>query len=355
MRLPFSVVLLVSLFLIGCGSTADKVKEEFLPLARGEADEIILVIDSALYAGQVGVEIRSMYQQYVRILPQDEYQFALNKVNPLKFNSVLKYAKNLIMVMTLDKGTAQNREVREYFTDNSLKMIQRDTSLYYTVRKDEFARGQIVLYLFGQNEEQLVNHIKDNKSNLVELFESAVRQRTRDKLFAGTKNQLMKAITEDHGYEIQIPYGYDLAKNLKDFMWLRKLEADSEFNVFVYEGPYRSQTVFNDIGELRDDITGTYLRDGEKPDKYIERQEIIPVFTERVNFNGNFAVEARGLWAISDKSAGGPFVSYTLVDEVTQKLYYVEGYVYAPGTKKKKLLREVEAIISTFKLPEGES
>lgn len=352
MRLSYiSIVLFAFILLTACQSARDKVKGDLMPLARGEADEIILVIDSALYEGEIGEQLRDMYQQYVRILPQDEYQFSLNKVNPRKLNTVLKNAKNMIFVMTLDNGSLQNKTVREYFTNNSLKMIQRDSSLFYSVRKDEFARGQIVLYLFGQTEAQLAEHLADNRSSLVELFETAVRQRTREKLFKKTKAQMMKAITEDHGYSLKIPFGYDLAKNLKDFVWVRKLEAESELNVFVYEGPYQSREVFNNTGELRDRITSTYLRDSQKPQLYIQRQEIVPVFSERVTFNGSFAVESRGLWAISDMSGGGPFVSYTIVDENTQKLYYVEGYVYSPGTKKKELLREVEAIISTFELP----
>jgi hypothetical protein len=93
------------------------------------------------------------------------------------------------------------------------------------------------------------------------------------------------------------------------------------------------------------------LRDSEKPSLFIKRQEIINVFTERVNFNGNFAVEARSLWKISDNSGGGPFVSYTIVDESNGMVYYVEGYAYSPGTKKKNLVRELEAILGTFKTP----
>ncbi|MEQ9007480.1 MAG: DUF4837 family protein, partial [Ekhidna sp.] len=65
--------------------------------------------------------------------------------------------------------------------------------------------------------------------------------------------------------------------------------------------------------------------------------------------NGHFAVEARGLWKISDNSRGGPFVSYSIVDEEEGLIYYVEGYVDSPGTRKKNLVRELEAILSTFK------
>lgn len=350
MRSTLLLTVLSLACLVACKSTTDKVKKDFMPLARGEADEIILVIDSAHWATELGDEMRDMYRQYMRGLPQDEPKFSLNKVNPRKLNDVLKHAKNMIFVMTLDSKGLESNTVREYFTDNSLKMIQRDSTLFYTVRKDEFAKGQIVLYLFGQDEAQLLEHIKDNRSRLIELFETAVRQRTRKRVLAQSKDQLEKAIAEDHPYSIEIPFGYDLAKNVKDFVWLRKLDKESELNIFIHERPYNDRGVFNKVDELRDDITSTYLRDSEKPQLYITRQEIVPIFTERVTFNDRFAVEARGLWKVSDNSAGGPYLSYTVVDESSQRLFYVEGYVYNPAGKKKHLIREVEAVISTFKI-----
>jgi hypothetical protein len=257
----------------------------------------------------------------------------------------------MVFVMTLDGTSSQSKEVRNYFSNASLKLISEDSSIFMTVRKDEFAKGQIVLYLFAQNEEILEKKVAENSGMLQEIFETAVRERTRTALFTNVEKAAMSAITEDHKYRVQIPFGWDVAKNGKDFVWIRKLEAQSEWNVIIHEQPYRDEAVFDNIGALRDQITEIHLTDSQKPNIYITRQAQINIATKRVNFNGLFAVEARGLWKISDGSAGGPFVSYTIVDEGTQMLYYVEGYVYSPGTKKKKLVREVEAILSTFRTP----
>lgn len=60
-------------------------------------------------------------------------------------------------------------------------------------------------------------------------------------------------------------------------------------------------------------------------------------------------MESKGLWRISDLSRGGPFISYTIVDEESQLIYYVEGYVDSPGTRKKNFVRELETILATFK------
>ncbi len=349
-----TILSLIALLFVtfSCKKTREQAAKEFQKTARGEADEMVLVIDTALWSSDlVGKQIQKTFGDVILGLPQDEAKFNVHKVNPREMNSTLKTAVNMVFVMTLDGTSSQSKTVRSYFSNNSLKLIKEDSSIFMTVRKDEFAKGQIVLYLFGQNEEILAQKIKDNRATLQEVFESAIRERTRKEVLTKVDQTAMKAIQEDHGYGIKVPYGWDIAKNVKDFVWLRKLEAQSEWNVFIHEQPYRDQNVFNDIGQLRDEITELHLTDSQKPEIFITRQAQIPLFTKRVNFNGLFGVETRGLWKISDSSAGGPFVSYTVVDEETQKLYYVEGYVYSPGTKKKKLVREVEAILSTFRTP----
>ncbi|WP_258105464.1 DUF4837 family protein [Marinoscillum sp. MHG1-6] len=351
MKLTHITLFTILIYLLGCQQTKERVQKEFQKNAKGEADEMIIVMDSTQWNGSLGQTVKDTYRSYLIGLPQDEPKFSVHQVNPSELNTTLRSAVNMVFVMTLDNESSQSKRARSYFSDASLKKIQGDTSLYMTLRKDVFAKGQLVLYLFSKSEEILIEKIKDNQKYLTEIFESAVRERVRASLFKEKEKQMMKSIEEDHGYSINIPFGWDMAKNLNDFVWIRKLEHNMEWAIFIHEADYTDQSIFNDVGKYRDQITERYLTDSDKPDIHITRQFEIPVFTERVNFNGHFAVEGRGLWKISDNSGGGPFVSYTFVDEENQKIYYVEGYVYSPGTKKKKMVREVEAVISTFRCP----
>lgn len=335
----------------GCGEeAAKKFREEMLPTAGGEIGEIILVIDSTQWKGPIGDELKETLRAPMIGLPQDEAMFSVNKVNPRKLNNLLKSATNMIFVMTLDSKTDESKTVRRYFTNQSLNKIQQDTSLWMTIRNDEFAKGQVALYLFARDEETLVRKLDQNKGRLRAYFESVAQKRIKKKLYASRSQEVEKAILESQGVKIQVPFGWDLAKNLPNFSWVRFLEVDKEMDIFIYQQPYTSQEVFDDIPALRDNITGQYLRDAEKPELFIMRQEIVPVFQEAVSFQGNYAKKARGLWKISDNSGGGPFISYTIVDEASQKLFYIEGYVYAPAGRKKNFVREVDAILSTFQV-----
>jgi len=347
----FFAILILSL--LGCGESGKGVRSEFLKNARGEPDEIILVIDSTLWADTVGLgmEVKRTFLAPMLGLPQDEPLFNVSKVNPKKLNTTLKLATNMVFVTTLDSRTSESRTIQKYFTSQALNQIKRDTSVFMRIRKDEFARGQNVMFLFGATEEQLAAKLKDNRSQIREFFEESAKKTVQKKLFTKREKGLERQLMENHGVKISLPLGWERAKDLKNFVWFRKLGEQTEQSVFIYYEPYRDRNMFNDIGAFRDRITKTNLRDSEKPSKYIARQEIVNVFTERVNFNGNFAVEARSLWRISDNSGGGPFVSYTIVDEPNGMIYYIEGYVYSPGTQKKSFMRELEAILATFQTP----
>ncbi len=345
------VLLILLISINSCSdSNGGKKSSGILPTARGEADEIILVADSAQWVdSELGSELRKTFNTPMQGLPQDESLFNVSKVSPKKLNSVLKSAKNMVFVMTLDRQSSDSRVLQKFFTSQSLNQIKRDTAIFMRRQNDLFAKGQTVLFLFSKEEELLAKKINYNRSKIREIFESSARESIKAKLFRSPKKQLAQRIKEDHDVGLVIPYGWEKARDLKNFFWLRLMDARTEQSIFVYYQPYNDQSLFNNVDLFRDKITKRFLYDGENPDVHIKRQEIIPVFTERVSFNGNYAVEGRGLWKISDNSRGGPFVSYTILDEDAQMIYYVEGYVDSPGTRKKNLIRELEAILSTFK------
>ncbi len=346
----FPILILLSCIVACSDSGGGKRGGGLLPTARGEADEIIIVVDSTQWVdSRLGEELQKTFNAPMIGLPQDEPLFNASKVNPRKLNSVLKSAKNMVFVMTLDSKTAESKTLQQFFTSQSLNQIKRDTAIFMRKQNDLFARGQTALFLFSASEELLAQKINYNRSQIREIFEASARETIKKKLFNSTKKELAQRIRDKHQVDLTIPYGWEKARETDNFFWLRLINAETEQSIFVYYQPYTDQSIFNNVDLFRDKITRRHLYDGENKSIHIERQPQIPVFTERVSFNGNFAVEAKGLWRISDLSRGGPFLSYTIVDEEAQLIYYVEGYVDSPGTRKKNFVREIETILSTFK------
>ena len=147
-RNHFFIVCMILLFTF-CGETQDKIAQEFMPTAKGEIGSIMLVMDQQQWDHDLGTQLRGILREPMPGLPQDEPLFHLNRVSPKKLNTTLKSSANMIFVVTLDSKTSESNVLKGFLTSESLRMIKLDTSLFMSIRKDEFAKGQIILYLFG--------------------------------------------------------------------------------------------------------------------------------------------------------------------------------------------------------------
>ncbi|MGE5411558.1 MAG: DUF4837 family protein, partial [Clostridiales bacterium] len=69
-------------------------------------------------------------------------------------------------------------------------------------------------------------------------------------------------------------------------------------------------------------------------------------------FHGNYALAMQGLWEMSDKSMGGPFINYTLYDEKSKRIYMIDASIYAPNYVKKGLIRQLDILLQSFQTTE---
>ena len=347
------ILALIAVLSISCSSTDSNGKKDtsLLPPANGMIGEIVTVMDSTQWSGELGDALRKNVQIPMEALPQDELLYDLKKVSPLRINNVLRKATNLLYVITLDGSSDENRALRQLVTKETRQQINADTTRFIKVSRDQYAKGQILVFLFARDSKLLARKIRENAEYIRSVFGDEERSRMLSRLSKGRQSKVEQQLQADHGYQVLVPYGYDIAKSLQNFVWIRQLDAQAEKNIFIYEEDYDTQYQLDRISDLREEITGTYLRDSEKAQLYITQQSALPMITDTITVRNKFALRNKGLWKVSDSSAGGPYISYVLVDETKRKLYYIEGYVYSPGYDKKNLIREVDAILSSFRTP----
>lgn len=322
-----------------------------LPRASSVPDEILVVMDSAKWQGAIGEKLRNTFAAPVPGLPQEEAAFNVRYVSPRHFKGFMKHYPNIVFVTTLDDNSPDSRVMRTYFTENSLQQIRQNPDMFMFTRTNEYARGQEVLHLFAQTEEGLLQKLETNESRLRSYFVGFERDRLSRKLFTGLpEKKLSEYVEREHGFRMEFPLGYKVAIEGDDFIWVRLLDQAEDRSVWVGYRDYDNEEVFTEenILKLRVDIARRYIF-GNDSTTYMRTERDVPVHTREVNFKGRYAVETRGLWRLNNMVMGGPFVSYTFVDEASNRLYYIEGFVYAPGEKKRPLIREVEAILHTFK------
>jgi hypothetical protein len=330
--------------------------KDYLPKATGSPGDIILVIDSMQWKGPVGEELRNILSAEVPGLPREESLFNVIHVHPSDKIYLLTQIRNLIYVFTLDQTTPGAQRLIREFTPETIEQIKSDSSYYIYTTKDVNAKGQEVMYLFGQTQESLVRHLRQNARNIVDYFNDLERSRLEAKLFKTKSTEsISEFLKKEQQCSIDLPYGYKLADKQNDFIWFRMIELEVDKDVFITWKPYESeyQLLPDSLIAWRDATAKKYLfEDPDNPVSYILTETEVPfnpVTARQSRLNERYAMELRGLWRTNNKSMGGPFVGYALVDEPRGLVYYIEGFTYSPGKPQREIMRELETILKTFR------
>jgi hypothetical protein len=334
-----------------CNLDLESGTSQNLPQARGDNNEIIFVIDSAKRVGEVGQMLEEIFLSPFPGLFKDEPSFKARFVKPRELNNVLKLVKNLVYVSTLDDNSRGGRILLRNFTDKSLQRIKSNPDLFMFSRQNLYAKNQEVIHIFGNNDTQLLRNLEENQEQLRNHFYELERKRLMSQLYRSKENKkLGRQLLKDNSFTLRVPFGYDLAKTDSNFVWIRQYAATIDKNILIYFIPYESEEVFTpeNIVALRNRMAYKHLRDIENPSVYMTTEERALPELEVFNFNEKYAVKTRWYWKLNNLSRGGAFVSYCFVDEASNRLYYIEGYVDSPGVDKRNSIVELETILSTF-------
>ena len=351
MRILVFVLVILSVFTIsGCESDSQD-----LPYATGVSGDIFLVMDSVQWRGPLGRTLDSIFSAEMPGLPRAESIFKLRWIDPRKLNYVLKRSRNLIFVMTLDKKGEGAQIVKKLFTPESIEKIKSNSPQFSMMNDNVFAKNQLIMYLFGKDEKTLLKNIRVNQTRLVEYFNEKERQRLTAALFkGGGVKGIRETINKDFQCDFKAPFGYKIADKNKDFIWLRQINPRDDKDIFIARKPFSSMEDFKkeNILHFRDQVCEKYLfGDPDRPDSYLmtETRNYIPIQSDTVNFNGNFAMRVRGLFRSNDYLLGGPFTGFAIVDEGTRQFYYIEGFTISPRVDQREIMRELETILYSFK------
>ncbi|AMQ57691.1 DUF4837 family protein [Algoriphagus sanaruensis] len=345
------IILAIPVWLFSCSQDAKDRMSSTLPKARGSIGEIVLVIDSTKWAGPVGEELRGIFESDLPGMFRSEPMFKIHRVDPRAMTRMLKMYTNLIYVTTFDDRSGGSQVINAQFSKESKDRAAADSSLYSLRMEDEYARGQEVLYLFGNTEEELIQNLKKNGDRLQNLFEVRERGRLEKALLARKNAAAQNEARKNLGIEINPPVSYQIAKSEDNFLWLRQpspTERRPDISLFFYETDYLSeeQTFPENILKLRDSITAEHIfGDPEDPTSFVTSEKQIPPAFRNMVINDNFTVEIRGTWKTNNISMGGTFVGYLMVDQEKGKLYYMEGFVYYPNEVHRDALREIQTIL----------
>ncbi len=321
--------LLFSLLLVF--SCQDDLKRDLglLPSSSGSPLELLLVISDDLFSGQSGDVIIDELGESVEGLPQSESFLRVVKVASKDFKPLLKRSKLILL-------------------------IEKDTLTARSLLNNVWAKPQLVLSYKGKTEADVIRllakHLKEDKQLLREFEEKQLLPRiTKQKV-------LPSSFMKKNGLELTMPASFELNTDRDDIsvFWSRNLRSDQCIMMYIRPMNGDASLMGGDIISVRDSVCKLYIP-GEMEGSYMTTEHEYNPAIVSTDVNGIYSLEARGLWKLEGDFMGGPFINYTLFDEVNERIITLEGFVYAPQIEKRNLMFELECILRSAKLKHSPS
>jgi hypothetical protein len=322
----FGAVLLVMLTTGGCQQKQDKTpkKED----SSGATLELLVVTDNKeQWKGSLGDTLRNFFSQIQTTLPQPEPRFTLAHLEVTGFSKMFQPHHN-ILILSVDP------EIQKPLLET---------------RQDLWAEPQRVIKISAPSYQALIAEVDSNKRAFMDLYLETEYARTTKTDKTLLEDKLISQLLNEYKISLVIPVGYQLAKKTNEFVWIRKETLKESQGILIYIEPYTDTSQFsnNNIIRRRNFYTMNWIP-GPSEGSFMttDVNNIKPLF-RRIMLNERFTVETRGTWETMGDYMGGPFVSYSMVDDKQNRLVTLEGYVYAPNAPKTILLHHVEAICRT--------
>jgi len=321
------LVLFIAGFMFAC-NTGNK------PAPKADASggtlEILVVTDHVdQWESVLGDTVKNFFGQPVGNIPQAEPMFTIANMGKEGFSKMFQ-PHHAILIMTVDRD--------------------REKPLVET-KKDLWAAPQRVIKISAPSEAAIIEEFVKYQDTFLELFKEVEIERTNKTYSTALERPIIQKIYKEYDLVLDVPVGFNIAANTGRFVWMRREPQKFSQGLMIYWEDYVDTSQFNPeyIIQKRNKMTKAHIPGPSDGSYMTTSTSIIEPEFKRIDLNGYFAVETRGLWEVEGDFMGGPFVSYTTVDEASNRVVTIEGYVYAPNAKKALLLHQVDAILHTLR------
>ncbi len=321
--------IVTALLIISCS-----IKQE----AIGAADEIIVIV-SKEDKSNINDALEQIFSDTL-FTPQPEPIYKLNYADPIGFDE-LKRQTNLIIgsigTNELNSGTKLVKSLlgEELFDET----INGNKQIIFS--EDQFGRSQLFMIISGKSISDINDTLFEKSEWIKSYFDQKFIEKQKKYLFGNDRlEELSKEFKQKYGWEIQIPWGWEVIKELPDsnFIWLGR------------EMPYQWFSIHWEDGLIVEDSTMAFEYSNRFPQEYYKtiRYNDYKYQMEQVTFSNWTAWKSFGIWESINEARGGPFINYTWYDGVTNRTYNLNMLVFIPSKNKATIMRQLDIIAHTF-------
>lgn len=315
--------------LFSCNS--DNKQEQKSGTAKGASTsapyELLVVCNKEWLKTSNAEPLKDIMYADIPCLPQSESYFRTTTIDPVNFNRSFMFYANILRAEVGPKYTAPECKVA----------------------RDVYARPQIIVTLTAPDQASFQTLCQQYKQQILDLFNQAELQREIRHLKNSYSGIVQRQAKQQFQCDLYAPEAINATKTGKDFFWASSEgQHENYLNICMYAYPFSSASTFTlDYFLAKRD---SFMREniqGMNETEYMSTDHRV-VQSRDISVNGHYVQEVRGLWQMENAPMGGPFVSYSQLDTLRQRIIVVEGFVYAPGKDKRNFIRELEAALQTL-------
>lgn len=208
--------------------------------------------------------------------------------------------------------------------------------------KDTYAKPQLIIRISAPSAKAATS-VAQPLRQLIERFETNA---AIDNLRKNNNTKGSNKIKSTFGWTMLIPKDLTAMKQGDNFLWLSDDGKKTISSICVYT--YHASTLDpRQMLRERDSIMRRNIP-GETPDMHMATERRYTPMAWTWKRNGRQTMGCRGLWQMENDAMGGPFVCHATLDTAAKRVVVAEAFVYAPGTKKRNLLKRLEAALYTL-------
>jgi hypothetical protein len=208
--------------------------------------------------------------------------------------------------------------------------------------EDRWAKGQAVMLIAAPTKQDLNRLLSEEADRVFRYVSDQVQARLNRSIFYGGEQEAATArLAEKYGWSLRLPTGYEIDESY----------AGQRVVKILNDQPARMLTIYWEGGEWTDRESSCLERKRMLAYEYWDQIELVDetVQMNEGDFLGHECTVLTGNWENRRFTIGGIFVTYCFRCDKCGRKYVVDASVFAPGLDKLPLIREVKAVLASFR------
>lgn len=326
MKQLIKIVSVVALTLIMAASCTTK-PQTASKTAIGKPYESFVICDNEAWESGIDSALYRTVGARVAGLPRPEsYFYILGHKSHAEASSMERKYGNLISI-----------NIDPIYAEPTLK-----------VEDNVYARPQVVISVNAPTIESAKRFIEEHGAEIAGHFEIGERNRSLADSRRSSMPKLMEQFKKHTGIDMHIPAGFGRANSGdRSLLWfMRDYEKKAQY-IFAFSQRYNGPEDFEGAALERMLINKLAVVHSDKPGSRLTISQNAPIYWSKIVANGRLWYELRGCWEVTFDQMGGPFVSFSTLDEERGIITTIVFALYAPEEQQRGLMGELEYLIYT--------